>query len=312
MMTDILKELTTLRREDAELRKLQVSEAEMFRRARAAAPAPDFIAAFRDSGRRWNAAPTEVGRVAPRPRIIAELKKASPSEGLIRADFEPRSLALEFAQAGAAALSVLCEPHRFLGSEAYLREAVQALRDNGRRPSAVSLRSAVRTSAPTGTKAGHDVICAAPIPVLYKDFVTTPYQVAAARAAGASAVLLIVAALDDATLRELLRVVRDLGFAALVETHDADEIRRAVAAGARVIGVNCRDLHTFKTDPAIVERLIGGVPRECVRIAESGIRSASDIVRLRAAGADGFLVGTTLMRVERPGEVLKDLRDKKD
>ena len=272
MMTDILKELTTLRREDAELRKLQVSEAEMFRRARAAA-APDFIAAFREGAH---------------PRIIAELKKASPSEGLIRADFEPRSLALELAHAGAAALSVLCEPHRFLGSEAYLREAVTALAEDA-------------------AKRG-----AAPIPVLYKDFVTTPYQVAAARAAGASAVLLIVAALDDATLRELLRVVRDLGFAALVETHDADEIRRAVAAGARVIGVNCRDLRTFKTDPVIVERLIGDVPRECVRIAESGIRLADDIARLRAAGADGFLIGTTLMRVERPGEVLRDLRDKKD
>jgi indole-3-glycerol phosphate synthase len=305
VMTDILRELTTLRREDAELRKLQVPEAEMFRRARAAAPAPDFIAAFR------NRSPAidddSAGRVAPRPpRIIAELKKASPSEGLIRADFEPRSLALELAHAGAAALSVLCEPHRFLGSEAYLREAVAALGDNGRRPSAVSLRSAMRTSAPTCDRVERDILGAAPIPVLYKDFVTTPYQVAAARAAGASAVLLIVAALDDATLRELLRVVHDLGFAALVETHDADEIRRAVAAGARVIGVNCRDLRTFKTDPAIVERLIGEVPRECVRIAESGIRSAGDIARLRAAGADGFLVGTTLMRAERPGETLKD------
>ena len=268
-MSNILEELAKLRREDAELRKLQVSEAEMFRRARAAVPAPDFIAAFREGAQ---------------PRIIAELKKASPSEGLIRADFEPRSLALELARAGAAALSVLCEPHRFLGSEAYLREAVQALAED---------------AATRG---------AAPIPVLYKDFVTTPYQVAAARAAGASAVLLIVAALDDATLRELLRVVRDLGFAALVETHDADEIRRAVAAGARVIGVNCRDLRTFKTNPAIGERLIGDVPRECVRIAESGIRSAGDIARLRAAGADGFLVGTTLMRAARPGDALDALR----
>lgn len=286
-MTDILKELTTLRREDAELRKLQVSEAEMFRRARAAAPAPDFIAAFRNRPLAIDG--DSVGRVAPRPpHIIAELKKASPSEGLIRADFEPRSLARELARAGAAALSVLCEPHRFLGSEAYLSEAVATLAEDA-------------------AKRG-----ATPIPVLYKDFVTTSYQVAAARAAGASAALLIVAALDDATLRELLRVVHDLGFVALVETHDADEIRRAVAAGARVIGVNCRDLRTFKTDSAIVERLIGEVPRECVRIAESGIRSASDIARLRAAGADGFLVGTTLMRAERPEEALRDLRDKKD
>ncbi len=299
-MNDILKELTTLRREDAALRKLQIPEAEMFRRARAAAHAPDFIAALRNRqsqtvatvGSAFHRRPSltaSVGRVAPRPpRIIAELKKASPSEGLIRAEFAPRSLALELAHAGAAALSVLCEPHRFLGSEAYLREAVQALAEDA-------------------AKRG-----AAPIPVLYKDFVTTPYQVAAARAAGASAVLLIVAALDDATLRELLRVVHDLGFVALVETHDANEIRRAVEAGAKVIGVNCRDLRTFKTDPAIVERLIGEVPRDCVRIAESGIRSALDIARLRAAGADGFLIGTTLMRAGKPGVVLRDLKGKED
>ena len=146
-MSDILEELSAVRRRDAELRQQQVSLAEMMARAEAAEGAPDFAAAF--SG--------------PGTHVIAELKKASPSCGLIRADFDPLPLARELAQAGAAALSVLCEPHRFLGSEDYLRAA----------------RAEVA------------------IPVLYKDFVTTPYQVAAARAAGASAVLLIAAVLED-------------------------------------------------------------------------------------------------------------------
>ena len=267
MKPDILEELSELRRKDAAQRERAEPFAELAARAKAMPPPPDFAAAFAGTG----------------PRVIAELKKASPSEGLIRADFDPPALARELAAAGAAALSVLCEPHRFLGNEAYLREAVAALAEDaasGGRP---------------------------PAPVLYKDFVTTPYQVAAARAAGASAVLLIAAVLDDATLRELLTLAHTLGFAALVETHDADEIRRAVAAGARIVGVNCRDLRTFKTDPAIVERLIGQVPSDRVRIAESGIKTADDVRRLAAAGANGFLVGTTLMRAARPGESLKTL-----
>ena len=267
MKPDILEELSELRRNDAALRELREPFAELRERAAALPPPPDFAAAFAGTG----------------PRVIAELKKASPSEGLIRADFDPPALARELAAAGAAALSVLCEPHRFLGGEAYLRESVAALADD---------------AAKNGTQ---------PIPVLYKDFVTTPYQVAAARAAGASAVLLIAAVLDDATLRELLAFAHSLGFAALVETHDADEIRRAVAAGARVVGVNCRDLRTFKTDPAIVERLIGTIPDDRVRIAESGIRTADDVRRLAAAGADGFLVGTALMRAPRPGERLREI-----
>ena len=267
MKPDILEELSELRRNDAALRELREPFAELRERALATPPPPDFAAAFAGTGH----------------RVIAELKKASPSEGLIRADFDPPALARELAAAGAAALSVLCEPHRFLGGEAYLRESVAALADD---------------AAKNGTQ---------PIPVLYKDFVTTPYQVAAARAAGASAVLLIAAVLDDATLRELLASAHALGFAALVETHDADEIRRAVAAGARVVGVNCRDLRTFKTDPAIVERLIGTIPDDRVRIAESGIRTADDVRRLAAAGADGFLVGTALMRAPRPGERLREI-----
>lgn len=257
METDILEELSALRRKDAALRELQEPFAALLERVQTL-PAPlDFAAAF----------------AGPGPHVIAELKKASPSEGLIRADFEPTALARELEGAGAAALSVLCEPHRFLGSEAYLRAATDAVK----------------------------------IPVLYKDFVTTPYQVAAARAAGASAVLLIAAVLDDTRLAELLGLCHALGFAALVETHDADEIRRAVAVGARVIGVNCRDLRTFRTDPAITARLIGQIPSDRVRIAESGLKTADDLRRLADAGAHGFLVGTTLMRAKRPGEELKNL-----
>ena len=257
-MTDILAELTEMRRRDAERRERDIPFAEMMRRA-AAAPAPrDMMAKL---------------SLASSPRVIAELKKASPSEGLIRRDFRPADLARELAAAGAAALSVLCEPHRFLGGEDYLAEA----------------RAAVD------------------IPILYKDFVSTRYQVAAARAAGADAVLLIAAVLDDASLGELLGFAHDLGLASLVETHNAREIDRAVRAGARIVGVNCRDLRDFSTDVSLLETLVWRIPRPCLRIAESGMHTADDIRRAHAAGADGFLVGTALMRAERPGEALAKL-----
>ena len=262
MKADILEELSARRRADAALRELREPFAAVLARAHETPPPPDFAAAFAEPG----------------AHVIAELKKASPSEGIIRDTFDSAALARELEGAGAAALSVLCEPHRFLGSEAYLRAA--------------------RTEVT--------------IPVLYKDFVTAPYQVAAARAAGASAVLLIAAVLDDARLRELLAFCHALGFAALVETHDADEIRRAVRAGARVIGVNCRDLRTFRTDPSITARLLGEIPPERVRIAESGIKTADDIRRLSDAGAQGFLIGTTLMRAAKPGERLRELKGTSD
>ena len=253
-MSDILEELCAARRRDAEEAERSLPLAEVMRRLEDAPPARDFAAAFRGE---------EV-------HVIAELKKASPSEGLIREDFRPVELARALEAAGASALSVLCEPHRFLGNVEYLKAA----------------RAEVK------------------VPVLFKDFVTTPYQVAAARLAGADAVLLIAAALDDASLVSLLAQTRSLGFAALVETHTAEEIDRAVAAGAGVVGVNCRDLRTFKTDPAITARLIGGIPSSCVRIAESGMRTAEDIAMLRSAGADGFLIGTTLMRAADPAAAL--------
>ena len=257
-MSDILEELTAARRRDAVLREAEVPFAEMMRRAKAAPPPRDMAA--------------KLG-LAGSPRVIAELKRASPSEGMIREDFRPVELARELVAAGAAALSVLCEPHRFLGGEEYLR----------------AVRGAVD------------------VPILYKDFLSTRYQIAAARAAGADVVLLIAAVLDDPTLKDLLDFARGLGLAALVETHDEDEIARAVQAGARIVGVNCRNLRDFSTDVSLLESLVGRIPRPCLRVAESGLHTAEAIRRAQAAGADGFLVGTALMRAERPGEKLKEL-----
>ena len=260
--SNVLLELSEARRRDARLREADVPFAEMVRLAELA-PAPrGFAAALRGGG----------------IRVIAELKKASPSEGMIRGDFRPPELARELADSGAAALSVLCEPHRFLGGEEYLRAA----------------------------RAEVD------IPVLYKDFVTTRYQVAAARAAGADAVLLIAAVLGDAELADLLGFAHGLGLDALVETHGADEIARAVACGAGVVGVNCRDLRNFSTDVSLLERLVGEIPADRVRVAESGMHDAGAIARAKAAGADAFLVGTALMRAPSPGAKLRELINRHD
>ncbi len=256
-MNDVLKELMAMRRADAAAREAEVPLVGLERLA-IDAPSPQrFMPAFRRAG----------------INVIAELKRASPSEGLIREDFNPPELALELEGAGAAALSVLCEPHRFLGGEAYLREA-----------RAVSS-----------------------LPILYKDFISTRYQIAEARLAGASAALLIAAALDDASLKELLEYAHDMDLEALVETHNEEEIDRAVGAGARMVGVNCRNLRNFKCDVSLLSSLIGKIPQGCVRIAESGMHSHEAILEAKAAGADGFLVGTALMRAADPGAKLLEL-----
>ena len=257
MDMDILEELSARRRADAEAAARTVPYAALLKRI-AALPAPRAVrAAF----------------AGPGLHVIAELKKASPSEGLIRADFDPVALARAYAANGAAAISVLCEPHRFLGDEAFLR----------------AVRPVVE------------------VPLLYKDFLTTEYQVAAARAAGADVCLLIAAVLDDARLRRLLDLAHTFGLTALVETHTAEEIRRAVQAGARMIGVNCRDLRTFRTDPALTAELVAQIPAGITRIGESGIKTHADLLAIRAAGADGFLVGTALMRAPDPGAALREL-----
>ena len=207
------------------------------------------------------------------PGVIAEVKKASPSKGLIRADFRPVELALELEGAGAAALSVLTEPNYFLGSLDYLKNVAAAVK----------------------------------IPCLRKDFVFDDYQLREAREAGASAVLLIAAMLDRKTLVRLAENARSYGLDVLGEAHDADEVKRLLDSPATLIGVNARDLKSFSTDLSRVEALLSLVPPERCPVAESAIRSADDIRHLREAGAQGFLIGETLMRAEHPGTKLKEL-----
>ncbi len=205
--------------------------------------------------------------------VIAELKKASPSKGLIRAEFRPAELARELEAAGAAALSVLTDEEFFQGSLGNLREASRAVS----------------------------------IPCLRKDFIVDEFQLVEARANSADAILLIVAALSSADLDALARRAREIGLDVLCEVHDAEELQRALDAGCDLIGVNTRDLRTFQVDLKTAFDLAVKFPLGVVRVAESGIHSADDMARLRAAGYDAFLVGESLMRAERPGEALREM-----
>ena len=205
--------------------------------------------------------------------VIAELKKASPSRGLIRAEFNAAVLARELEAAGAAALSVLTEEEHFQGSLANLRAASDATR----------------------------------LPCLRKDFMVDEFQLLEARACGADAVLLIVAALTDADLSRLARRSQELELDVLCEVHNQRELERAVAAGSTIIGVNNRDLRTFRVDLETAVRLAPLIPPGAVRVAESGIHAAGDLRRLRAAGYQAFLIGESLMQAQRPGDTLAKL-----
>jgi indole-3-glycerol phosphate synthase len=205
--------------------------------------------------------------------VIAELKKASPSKGLIRAEFRPAELAGELEAAGAAALSVLTDEEFFQGSLENLREASAAVS----------------------------------IPCLRKDFIVDEFQLLEARAHSADAVLLIVAALSSAELSLLAAGARRRGLDVLCEVHDAEELQRALDAECDLIGVNTRDLRTFTVDLSTALDMAAKFPAGVLKVAESGIRSAEDVARLRAAGFDAFLVGESLMRAEAPGEALREL-----
>ncbi|HKJ01602.1 MAG TPA: indole-3-glycerol phosphate synthase TrpC [Longimicrobiales bacterium] len=198
--------------------------------------------------------------------LVAECKRRSPGAGAIRPGLDPVALTLGYQRAGASALSVLTDVQYFGGSLADL-EAVRAAVD---------------------------------IPVLRKDFTVDPLHVVEARGAGADAVLLIVRILDDARLRELLGLAADLGMGALVEAHDAAEVRRALEAGADIVGINNRDLATFTTDLETTLRLLDQVPPGVVVVSESGIRHEADVARLGLAGVDAVLVGETLLRADDP------------
>lgn len=210
----------------------------------------------------------------PGIRIVAECKRRSPSRGILRDHYDPAAVAQGYEAAGAAAVSVLTEASFFDGSIDHLR----------------AVRDAVR------------------LPILRKDFIVTPFQVQEARAFGADAVLLIVAALDDRRLQALIELAASLGLAALVEVHDRDELTRAQQAGATIIGVNSRNLRTLEVRLSIFDELILGIANDVVAVAESGLRSAEDLRQLRTVGYDAFLIGERFMIEMDPGAALDTLR----
>lgn len=207
--------------------------------------------------------------------VIAELKKASPSKGLIRADFVPSALARELERAGAAALSVLTNGQFFQGSLDNLRQA--------------SANSS--------------------LPCLRKDFIVDEIQIVEARASRADAILLIVAALEQRELVGLAARARSYGLDVLCEAHDEVELQRALDAGCDLIGINSRNLRTFEVNLETAFRLVEKIPAACVSVAESGIQSGADLSRLRSAGYDAFLIGEWLMKAENPGEALAKLME---
>lgn len=245
-MSTILDEIVVRKRHEIAAAQAAVPAAELEKRL-AEMPAPrDFFGALS----------------APGPiRLIAEVKKASPSKGVIREDFEPLAIAQTYAAHGASCLSVLTDKHFFQGSLDYLRAIKQQVR----------------------------------LPVLRKDFILDRYQLLEARAAGADAVLLIAECLDDCHLRSLHNEAVQLGMSPLVELYEPENLPRVFDAGATLIGINNRDLRTFKTDLDHTLRMRERIPDECVLVAESGIRSRADVERLQAAGIDAILVGESLM-----------------
>ena len=208
-----------------------------------------------------------------RPAVIAEIKKASPSKGLIREHFEPAAIAESYAENGAACLSVLTDKDFFQGDEEYLRQARDACR----------------------------------LPVIRKDFMIDPWQVAESRAIGADCILLIVAALEPARMQELAASAREYGMDFLVEVHNRKELDQALLLDADLIGINNRDLHTFKTSLTVTYELLPDIPDGAAVITESGIHIREDVEEMLDHGVYGFLVGESFMRAQEPGEKLKEL-----
>ncbi|MBP7711839.1 MAG: indole-3-glycerol phosphate synthase TrpC [Gammaproteobacteria bacterium] len=259
--TDVLRRILAHKAGEVAERAERVPLRELGRRVEQAAPVRPFAHALREA----------IG--AGRAGVIAEVKKASPSAGVIRAHFDPAAIARSYEAGGAACLSVLTDREFFQGADEHL----------------VAARAA----------------CG--LPVLRKDFVVDEYQVYEARAIGADCVLLIVAALGDAQLRELAGLAAHLDMDVLVEVHDEEELDRALAVDAPLIGVNNRDLRTFRTDLETTLRLRALVPADRLLVTESGVHTREDVAHLRVGGVHAFLVGEAFMRAPEPGEKLQKL-----
>jgi indole-3-glycerol phosphate synthase len=260
-MSDILQRILAVKRAEVAAARSRIAAESLRGAAEAAPPARDFVGALRAK------------LAAGRPAVIAEVKKASPSKGVIRPDFDPAAIARAYAANGAACLSVLTDRSFFQGVPEHL----------------VAARGACT------------------LPVLRKDFLVDPYQVWEARAMGADCILLIVAALDTAQMRELEAIALGLGMAVLVEVHDAAELDRALTLSTPLVGINNRDLRTFDTRLETTLDLLPRIPADRLVVTESGILARSDVARMRAHGINGFLVGEAFMRASDPGAALAAL-----
>ena len=260
-MSDILQRIVEVKREEVRALQARCSLGDLRAAAAAAGAVRGFEAALRE----------RIG--AGRPAVIAEVKKASPSKGVLREHFVPAEIAASYALHGAACLSVLTDERFFQGAAAFLQQA----------------------------RAACD------LPVLRKDFIVDEAQVVEARALGADAILLIVACLDDAQLRDLEASAMALGLAVLVEVHDADELGRALKLQSRLLGINNRNLRSFETRLETTLELKSQVPADRLLITESGILGPADVRRMRAADVHAFLVGEAFMRAADPGAALSEL-----
>jgi indole-3-glycerol phosphate synthase len=272
----ILDEIMTYKRQELPKRQREIPLASL-RAFASVTPAPlDFFSALK----------------MPGVSLIAECKKASPSKGLLVPDYDPVALAVMYARAGAAAISVLTDSRFFQGSLADLRRVKEAT-------AGMQSFTGQSTSSAENPKKG--------VPVLRKDFIFDPYQVYEARVAGADALLLIAAVLADSEIRDLLALTRQLGMHALVEVHTELELQRVLPLGARILGVNNRNLNTFEVDFENTARLRRLIPNELVTVGESGLKTTSDVERMHELGVDAILVGETLVKSREPFETAKAL-----
>ena len=260
-MTDILEKITAVKHQEVAAAKKRKSLEAVRADAESRVLTRDFVGALR--------AKIADGQSA----VIAEVKKASPSKGVLRADFEPADIAQSYAEHGAACLSVLTDKDFFQGSSDYLRQA--------------------RASCT--------------LPVLRKDFMVDAYQIYESRAMGADAVLLIAACLNDGQMAEFEQIARSLDMAVLVEVHDADELRRALILKTPLIGINNRNLKTFEVSLDTTISMLADVPKDRLLVTESGITTPADVARMREVGVNAFLVGEAFMRAADPGEALAKL-----